>query len=263
MIQGTPCDDRIIAPASVQRVNGGGGDDTILAGPISAAVPCAAVCLAGEPGCGAETRDMTIGIEDLEGSEAADALYGDAGPNQLLGHKGADVHSAGAGADTILANSADSDPVINCGADIDTAVIDIPTSEYADATPVGCETVRQGAPNDFRALTQLPPPPLVSNPASDRKAPRTRLTAHPAKRLTTTRMRRRVVFGFKSDERGSHFRCKLDRKPYRPCISPRAYNLKLGRHAVRILAIDAAGNADSTPALFRFRIHRLPVRTSP
>jgi Ca2+-binding RTX toxin-like protein len=211
--------------------------------------------VAGEPGCGAETRDTTIGVEDLEGSEAADALYGNAGPNQLLGHKGPDIYSAGAGADTILANSADSDPVIDCGDDIDTAVIDIPTAGYADATPVDCETVREGAPNDFRTVTELPPPPLVSVPP-DRRAPRTRLTAHPAKRLTTTRVRRRVVFGFKSDERGSHFRCKLDRKPYRPCVSPRVYNVKLGKHTVRIFAIDAAGNADPTPALFRFRVGR-------
>jgi Ca2+-binding RTX toxin-like protein len=103
---------------------------------------------AGDPGCGGETPDSLASIEDLEGSEAADALFGDAGPNQLLGHKGPDEYFAGPGEDSILANSADSDPVINCGADFDSAVLDIPTSEYADAAPVECESVRLGAPED-------------------------------------------------------------------------------------------------------------------
>jgi hypothetical protein len=71
------------------------------------------------------------------------------------------------------------------------------------------------------------------------------------------RRHRRVVFRFASSERGSHFRCKLDRKPYRPCSSPRAYKVGLGKHTVRIVAIDAAGNVDPTPALFRFRVRHI------
>jgi len=67
---------------------------------------------------------------------------------------------------------------------------------------------------------------------------------------------RRVAFRFSSDEGGSRFRCKLDRKPYRGCTSPRAYRVKAGRHAFRVFAVDAAGNRDRTPALFRFRVRR-------
>jgi hypothetical protein len=76
----------------------------------------------------------------------------------------------------------------------------------------------------------------------------------------TAKRHRRVAFRFTSSEPGSSFRCKLDAKPYRPCTSPRVYNLSLGRHAVRIVAIDAAGNPDRTPALFRFRIRQVPRR---
>jgi Ca2+-binding RTX toxin-like protein len=211
----------------------------------------------GDPGCGGEATDSLASIEDLEGSEAADALFGDAGPNQLLGHRGPDEYFAGAGDDSILANSGDSDPVIDCGEGLDSATIDIPTPSYADATPVNCERVREGAIEDFRTVTELPPPPPPAPVvAADRTAPQTRITARPPRLLRTTGRRHRVVFRFSASERGSHFRCKLDRKPYWPCASPRAYVVGRGRHAFRVFAIDAAGNADPSPALFRFQLRR-------
>jgi Ca2+-binding RTX toxin-like protein len=248
-----------------ETLDGGEGRDNaswarLLGAGVQARLDTGQVARFGAAGCGGETPDSMVGIEDLEGSEAADLLVGDAGPNQLLGHKGPDEYFAGAGEDSILANSADSDPVIDCGADLDTATIDVPTAEYADATPVECESVHQGAPEDFRTVTELPPPVPIP-PAKpvrpiDRKAPSTRIAAHPAKLLSTAGRHRRVVFRFTSSERRSHFRCKLDRKPYRPCSSPRAYTVGLGSHVVRIFAIDAAGNADRSPALLRFRVRR-------
>lgn len=217
----------------------------------------------GEPGCSSGTPDTLAGIEDLEGSEFADLLVGDGGENQLLGHKGPDEYFAGAGNDRILANSADSDPVINCGPDVDTATIDIPTASYADAAPTECETVVEAGPEEFRTITQLPPPPLPPTPPAppqppppDRTPPRTSLQSHPPKLLRIAGRHRRVAFRFASNEPGSSFRCKLDRKPYRRCASPRIYTVGLGRHAVRIVAVDAAGNADRTPVLFRFRLVR-------
>lgn len=208
----------------------------------------------GAPGCGAETPDTLASIEDLEGSEQADLLVGDGGENQLLGHRGPDEFFAGAGADSILANSGDSDPVINCGADVDTATIDIPSEQFADATPIECETVRQGKPEDFRTVTELPPPPL---PPVDRTPPRTKIGHRPARLLLTAAGRpRRVAFRFSSSESGSSFRCKLDAKPYRACASPHLYTVGRGHHSVRIYAIDPAGNRDRSPALFRFQVRR-------
>jgi Ca2+-binding RTX toxin-like protein len=219
---------------------------------------------AGEPAaggaltCPGNAFDVMQEIEDLEGSDSADAFFGDIGPNQLLGHAGPDTYFAQAGNDSILANSGDSDPVIDCGDGVDTAVVDIPhPPKFEDAVPVNCETVRQGAPDNFRTATELPPPPLlpvVQPPPPDRRAPRTKIAARPAKLLLAAGPRRRVVFRFTSSERGSHFRCKLDARPYRPCTSPRAFLVGRGAHAVRIVAIDAAGNADPTPAVFRFRV---------
>jgi Ca2+-binding RTX toxin-like protein len=215
----------------------------------------------GDPGCGGEALDGLTSIEDLEGSEQADLLVGDSGPNQLLGHRGPDEYFAAAGADSVLANSADSDPVIDCGADLDSAVIDIPhPGEYEDAAPVNCETVRQGRPEEFReqTLEPAPPPPPPPPPpvVQDRTPPRTRILRRPPKRIAIAGHRRRVVFRFASNEPGSRFRCKLDRRLYRSCASPRVFAVGLGRHAFRVIAIDAAGNADASPARFRFRVLR-------
>lgn len=216
--------------------------------------------VAGRPGaggaqCGGGSTDQLNAIEDLEGSAAADTFIGNAGPNQLLGHFGPDTYLALAGDDSILANSADSDPVIDCGEGTDSALIDIPhPGQYEDATPVNCETVRQAAPNNFRTVTELPPPPPT--PKADRTPPRTRITYGPAKLLIAASGRRRVVFHFTSNERGSRFRCKLDSKPYRRCASPRVFTVGPGKHVVRIDAIDSSGNADPTPAVFRFRVRR-------
>jgi Ca2+-binding RTX toxin-like protein len=225
----------------------------------------------GLPGCASGSLDSLQEIEDLEGSAAGDSFYGDAGPNQLLGHRGPDVYSAAAGNDTILANSGavelnDADPLIDCGADVDRALVDHP--QYgADAVPVNCEVVVEADPNSFQLLPDFPvltPPPLGATPIvvpqvrapRDRTPPRTKITARPRAVLTTSRARRRVALRFAASEIGSTFRCKLDRQAYRPCASPRVYLLKPGRHAVRVVAVDPAGNADRTPALVRVRILR-------
>jgi Ca2+-binding RTX toxin-like protein len=211
------------------------------------------------PACGGEPFDSIAEVEDLEGSSSGDVFYGDGGPNQLLGHPGPDLYFAGAGEDSILANSGDADLVVNCGADTDSATIDRPG--YGDPAPVECESVFEADPDNFRLRTLLPPPPLPVAPKPprqpvDRRAPQTRLAFGPPTRTFTRAKWRRVAFRFASNEAGSSFRCKLDGKPYRACISPRVYRVKAGRHVFRVFAIDAAGNRDRTPVLFRFRLRR-------
>jgi hypothetical protein len=215
---------------------------------------------AGRPGAGA-TPSCTSGslvsldgIEDLEGSGSPDAFYGDTGPNQLLGHEGADSYYAGAGEDLILANASDADAAIDCGDDTDTAIVDF--AQFGDPQPVGCETVIEAARDNF----SLPPPeiPLPPEPSEPQRTPppRTRLGKHPRKLLLITAARRRVTFRFTSSKAGSHFICRLDTKPFRRCTSPRTYIVGVGRHAFRVIAIDPAGKADPTPVLFRFRVRR-------
>jgi Ca2+-binding RTX toxin-like protein len=249
-----------------ERIVGGAGRDNSSWARFGEGVEAnLATGLAGRPGsgeapaCGGEPLDSISEVEDLEGSSFDDVLYGDAGPNQLLGHPGADIYYAGAGEDSILANSGDADLVINCGPDNDSALIDHP--QYGDPEPVECESVAEADPNNFRTITQLPSPPLPEPPPpappTDVRPPRTKLVTHPRALVFTGKKWRQVAFHFTSNEAGSRFRCKLDRKPYRGCASPRVYRVKAGRHSFRVFAIDAAGNRDRTPALFKFQLrHR-------
>lgn len=64
-----------------------------------------------------------------------------------------------------------------------------------------------------------------------------------------------MKFKFSSTEAGSAFQCKLDRKPFKPCASPKKYKkLKPGKHVFKVRAIDEAGNADPTPAKRSFKV---------
>jgi Ca2+-binding RTX toxin-like protein len=261
--------------ASWARLGGGGVDARLDLGEVGE------VGANEEPTCaGGGTLDHLTGIEDLEGSEGNDVLYGDEGDNQLLGHRGEDTYRALGGDDTIFANSGTRDRVIDCGAgEDDSAIIDL--AAIGDPAPIGCEHVREGAPNEFQteieqpvpAPVTTPPesqPPATSQPSTkapakkkpDRTPPRTKLLRHPAK---IVRVRpghiAAVAFRFAADE-PSRFECKLDSRPYRRCRSPLLARFRPGRHIVRVFAIDAAGNRDRTPAFFRFRIvvaaHRHP-----
>jgi glucose/arabinose dehydrogenase len=59
----------------------------------------------------------------------------------------------------------------------------------------------------------------------------------------------RASFSYGSDDPSAHFLCKLDGSPYRPCEAPATrVRLKPGTHRFSVYAVDAAGNADPTPA---------------
>ena len=64
-----------------------------------------------------------------------------------------------------------------------------------------------------------------------------------------------IQFGTGGGPPGDTFLCKLDRRPFSPCTTPRKWRrLAVGRHRVAVVATDAAGNRDATPAVRTFRI---------
>jgi hypothetical protein len=83
----------------------------------------------------------------------------------------------------------------------------------------------------------------------DLLAPNTLISKGPKKRTPKAKAK----FLFSSSEVGSRFTCKLDKKPAASCTSPKTFKVKVGKHKVLIQAIDAAGNADASPASFKWR----------
>ena len=61
-----------------------------------------------------------------------------------------------------------------------------------------------------------------------------------------------VKVTFRSDEAGSTFECRLDRKPFKACTSPKTFrDVGKGKHKVFVQATDAAGNeGDAVKAKF-------------
>jgi hypothetical protein len=93
-----------------------------------------------------------------------------------------------------------------------------------------------------------PEPPVASPPPPDTIAPDTTIVkrdVRPGKG--------RATLTFRSSEAGT-FLCKLDGRKQAPCRSPKTYaGLTPGAHTFKVRAVDAAGNADPTPAVARFQ----------
>ena len=107
-------------------------------------------------------------------------------------------------------------------------------------------TVTQGpGPVPTPTVTPSPPPPDATAPATSRA------------RARINQEKRKATFRFTSGEPGSTFSCKLDKRRFRPCTSPKTYKkLDPGKHVFRVRARDPAGNVDATPAVKRFKIKK-------
>jgi hypothetical protein len=93
--------------------------------------------------------------------------------------------------------------------------------------------------------------------AIDTTAPETTLASAPKSGTTATT----ATLTFSASENGS-FECRLDGAPFALCVSPKGYTgLREGDHRFEVRAIDAAGNADATPALHAWKI-QAPLRTT-
>jgi hypothetical protein len=94
------------------------------------------------------------------------------------------------------------------------------------------------------------------NPAvyiEDSTPPQTRITLGPGVKTRS----RSPMFRFAdiTDETGTAFLCKLDRRGWQPCQAPwRAPRLRLRVHTLKVTAIDAAGNQESTGTKRRFKV---------
>ena len=93
----------------------------------------------------------------------------------------------------------------------------------------------------------------------DEAAPETTIGRRPPNSIRRSTARYR----FTGSEPGSGFECRRDRRPFRPCASPKVLrHLRAGRHRFAVRATDEAGNADPSPAGDRFRVRRAKARAA-
>ncbi len=84
--------------------------------------------------------------------------------------------------------------------------------------------------------------------------PNTKLGKHPRARVTTKKAKAKVTFKFSSKTAGARFQCKLDKKRYARCSSPKSYKVAPGKHKFSVRAVGAGGATDATPATFSFKV---------
>jgi hypothetical protein len=105
------------------------------------------------------------------------------------------------------------------------------------------------ATRSFTVDTTAPPPPPL-----DTSAPDTSVSGK--KKIMTRKKKARITFTFGASEAGSTFVCSLDGRPFSPCSSPFSAKVRRGAHTLSVVATDAAGNVDPTPASFTTRVKR-------
>lgn len=171
------------------------------------------------------------GPDVLIGGPGEDFIYGGGGDDEITGGGGFDYAEGGAGADKLLLRDSGIDRGV-CGEGVD--------SVSADASDLlaGCEAI------------ELPPVPDTTPPdTKGLKGPKSVVKGKTAK------------FTFASSEPGGTFKCRLDKGRAKTCSSPykvKTGSLKAGKHTLTVTAVDAAGNADPTPAKLTFKVKPKP-----
>jgi len=101
-------------------------------------------------------------------------------------------------------------------------------------------------------------PPTTYTWTVDTVAPGTTITSTPPAVSSSAS----ANFAFTSSEESSTFVCSLDAGGITPCDSPTTYaGLGDGAHTFRVEAVDAAGNADASPAVYSWQIARVGPAT--
>jgi hypothetical protein len=156
-------------------------------------------------------------------------LYGESGQSVACGRGAAGYETSVEFSDTARGQTTSTSPLSN---------LELPVSAQlepdADGDNYGDET-----------QDECPTDGLTQEPCVDRTAPQTRITKRPGKKTKS----KRAKFKFTASEADSTFSCSLDGRAFRKCTSPHKVKVKPGRHTFVVVASDAAGNLDKTPAM--------------
>lgn len=161
-----------------------------------------------------------------------------------LGISGVSVTGSGAAAFAVVSNNCPAS--LDAGSDCSLALRFKPAS--AGAWDASAEIVsdaqqsptRVGLSGNGTAAPVVRPPRVLV-----RKRPRATIRIR-------TRVLRQVRVAFRSDQAGSRFQCRIDRRKFSGCRSPRTFrNIRPGRHVIRIRAIKAGRTGPVTVIKFR------------
>ncbi len=134
---------------------------------------------------------------------------------------------------------------------------EIPVVEPGSCSPPDASGEVFVAPG-FWGLENPPSPPTTGDPTVVVPPPGTWFVKHPPKRVRTRGRSVLLTFRFGSDQPGATFLCKVDRSAFVVCGARLLRRFGIGSHAVRVQARTADGQIDATPAVFSFRVKRIP-----
>ncbi len=124
------------------------------------------------------------------------------------------------------------------------------TSELKSAT-TSADPSTGGGKKEEKKEPKVIVDPVCAFTAGKCRWPETVITGAPKGKTHATT----VKFRFSSDMPGSTFECKLDKKPFKKCKSPKKYKgLKPGKHLFKVRATDTKGTVDPVPAKKKFRV---------
>ncbi len=106
------------------------------------------------------------------------------------------------------------------------------------------------------------PDPLAPSARGRSKRPHVAITKHPARRVDSRQGGVKVTFRFRAIGKARGLRCKLDRRHFAPCHSPRRYRAHTGTHVFKVRAIGLTG-ARGPVTSFQFRVGGLAETPSP
>ncbi len=124
-------------------------------------------------------------------------------------------------------------------------------TQFAPPTAENCKLPTPPGPSP------LSTGPSGPQPSASQPVPRTFFRQRPRKSIRVRGRTVRVAFRFGSDESGVTFACRIDGGLFHACPPELTRRFGLGPHTVRVVARDANGNGDRTPAVYRFRVKRI------
>jgi secreted trypsin-like serine protease len=117
---------------------------------------------------------------------------------------------------------------------------------------LGADPMRSTVGN---AVQQIAGVDVIGTGARAPAPPVTTIDKGPKKTVKTSKSKAKAKFTFGADEPAS-FECKLDKKAYKACSSPKTVKVKPGKHTFRVRGTDDDANSTGAAAKFSWKVKR-------